>query len=158
MFIFHVPSRNFPEVCMESEADDSIATAAQRQILAKRMGKTRTWLAHPTQYGAFQLVMGVPQKWLIYNRKSHLEMDHDWGYPHDYGNHRPYLHVCDIMLVCRILRFYDFRRFRDLNTSCGISWGEFQGRFSEKVSSHPPGCSCMLSMGKSPYGMVTWGP
>ena len=28
--------------------------------------------------------MGVPQ--LVYNGKSHLEMDENWGYPHDLGN------------------------------------------------------------------------
>ena len=27
--------------------------------------------------------MGVPPNWMGFNRKSHLEMDDDWGYPYD---------------------------------------------------------------------------
>ena len=26
--------------------------------------------------------MGIPQKWVVFKGKSHLEMDDDWGYPH----------------------------------------------------------------------------
>ena len=32
------------------------------------------------------IVMEDPQKWMVYVGKSHLEMDDDWGYPHDLGN------------------------------------------------------------------------
>ena len=32
-------------------------------------------------------MMGVPKNgWFIYNRKSYLKMDDNWGYPHDLGN------------------------------------------------------------------------
>ena len=27
--------------------------------------------------------MGVPPNWMGFDRKSHLEMDDDWGYPYD---------------------------------------------------------------------------
>ena len=36
--------------------------------------------------GGFQLVMGVPQQWMVLKEKSYLEMDENWGYPYDDGN------------------------------------------------------------------------
>ena len=36
-------------------------------------------------------INGYTQKWLIYQGKSHLQMDDDWGYPHGYGNHHIYM-------------------------------------------------------------------
>ena len=43
-------------------------------------------------YMEVSIVMGVPPKSMVYNRKSHLEMDDDWGYPHDYGK-PPYTYI-----------------------------------------------------------------
>ena len=40
-----------------------------------------------TQGGGFPKYGGYPNSWLVYNRKCHLEMDDDWGYPYDFGNH-----------------------------------------------------------------------
>ena len=35
-------------------------------------------------YMGVSIVMGVPQaRWLVDKGKSHLEMDDDWGYPHN---------------------------------------------------------------------------
>ena len=37
--------------------------------------------------------MGGTPKWLVYNGTSHLEMDDDWGYPCDLGNHHMGLNI-----------------------------------------------------------------
>ena len=29
-------------------------------------------------------VIGVPRHWMVFNGKSDLEMDDNWGYPHDF--------------------------------------------------------------------------
>ena len=33
--------------------------------------------------------------WMVYKRKSHLEMDDAWDYPHDYGN--PHIMASDMV-------------------------------------------------------------
>ena len=33
------------------------------------------------------MAIGVPLYRWMFLRKFHLEMDDDWGYPHDFGNH-----------------------------------------------------------------------
>ena len=48
---------------------------------AIRYESTKHLLLIYYSFGGFQS-MGVPQKWLVYQGNSHLEMDDDWGYPH----------------------------------------------------------------------------
>ena len=56
---------------------------SQSMILAvgMLMYMVNAWLV----YGAFHK-WGYPHSWMVYKGKSHLQMDDDWGYPHDSGN------------------------------------------------------------------------
>ena len=38
---------------------------------------------------------GYPHSWMVYKEKSHLQMDDDWGYPHDSGN----LHMISTQII-----------------------------------------------------------
>ena len=40
------------------------------------------------------MAMGAPQKWMVYEGKSHLEMDDDWGYPYFRKRPNKYRYNC----------------------------------------------------------------
>ena len=56
----------------------------------------------PQSSGGVQLVMGVPNSWLVYNGKPIPKWMMIWGYPHDLGNHQMVIYPYGGLMITRL--------------------------------------------------------